>query len=138
MQYFLSFSQISCAAGRFCGFNSHNFRRRVATVRETVSRSRVRTYICLFLRCQASNFSQDLPACIARDVLRINASGQRESGAKNLRTTFRGSVSRLDGCRVKTCHQHSRPGIRIFRRRNALESYTRVATRVLGMSWTPD
>lgn len=43
----------------------------------------------------------------ARRHATSDASVQRECGVKNLRTTFRESISRLDGCRVESCYRYS-------------------------------
>lgn len=46
-------------------------------------------------------------ACNFQRLFCGNASVRRGGGVKNLRTTFRRSISRLDGCRVESCYRYS-------------------------------
>jgi len=71
--------------------NSYNFYRH--DVRETVSH-----HACFYI-VKPQFLVESLQIYCTRRARNANDQRQQENGAKNLRTTFRGSVSRLDGCR---------------------------------------
>ena len=106
--------------------NSYNFYRH--DVRETVSH-----HACFYI-VKPQFLVESSQIYCTRHARNANDQRQQESGAQNLRTTFRGSVSRLDDCRIKTCYQHSRSRIYIFCRvKKMLGSY--VVSRV-ACSWS--